>query len=223
MSVPKFVLMHTRRLVFLGVVCDSVIKRFEVSQDKLGKLEVILHTAADENSITFPMLEKPAAKCTSMSVAVPPVVLYTHYIYRVIGGFRHSGGTGKAQIAAELNSGRRFEINKWLEFRRSINGSPWYSAAHRMLTLTGATDASSEAWGGPIKAPGFPNVSAMYDFPEEWTNRHFNVQEAYALLEALKLFCKEKPQQLAGTRTVVDVDSKTLYLAFKKGTVVATD
>ena len=98
-----------------------------------------------------------------------------------------------------------------------MNGSPWYRAAHRMLILTGATDTSSEAWGGLIRAPGSPDFSAMGDFPEEWTGRHINVQEAYALLETLKLFCKEKPRQLAGTRTVIDVDNKTLYYAFKKG------
>ena len=44
---------------------------------------------------------------------------------------------------------------------------------------------------------------------------HINVQEAYAPLETLKLFCKEKPRQLAGIRTIVDVDIKTLYYAFK--------
>ena len=57
----------------------------------------------------------------------------------------------------------------------------------------------------------------MGDSPEEWASRHINVQEAYVLLETLKPFCKEKPRQLAGTRTVVDVDNKTLYYTFKNG------
>ena len=86
-----------------------------------------------------------------------------------------------------------------------------------MLTLTGATGASSEAWGGLIRAPGSPDFSAMGDILEEGASRHINVQETYALLETLKLFCEEKPRQLAGTRTVVDVDIKTLYYAIKKG------
>ena len=98
-----------------------------------------------------------------------------------------------------------------------MDGSPWYKASHRVLTLTGASDASPEAWGGLIRIPGSPDFSAMGDFPEEWASRHINVQEAYALLETLKLFCKGKMRQLAGTRTVVDVDNKTLYLAFRKG------
>lgn len=98
-----------------------------------------------------------------------------------------------------------------------MNGSPWYGAAHHVVTLTGATDASSEAWGGVFRAPGLEAFQAMGDFPEEWASSHINVQEAYALLETLKLFCKERPGQLSGTRTLVDVDNKTLYYAFKKG------
>ena len=86
-----------------------------------------------------------------------------------------------------------------------------------MLTLTEASDAPSEAWGGLIRTPGSPKFSAIGDFPEEWASCHINVKEAYALLEILKLFCKENPRQLAGTRTVMDVDSKTLYLTFRKG------
>ena len=88
-------------------------KRFEVPQDKLDELEVILHRAADEKSITFAMLEKPAGKCTSMSVAVPPAALYTHYMYRGIDDFRCSGGTIRStEIAVESNSCLRFEIDR---------------------------------------------------------------------------------------------------------------
>ena len=146
MSAPKCVLTPTRRLVFVGVACDSVLKRFKVPQDKLDKLEVILHRAADEKLIAFAMLEKLAGKCTSMSVAVPPAALYTHYMYRAIGIFRRSVGTRKGtEIAVEPNSKLRFEIDSWLEVRRSVNGYPWYRVTQQMLTLTGATHASSEA------------------------------------------------------------------------------
>ena len=69
-----------------------------------------------------------------------PVALYTHYMYRAIGD---------------------------LGARRPMNGFPRYSEAHRMLILTGATDASSEAWGGPVREPGSPDFSMMSDFPEE--------------------------------------------------------
>ena len=57
MSAPKCVLTPTTRLVLLRVVCDSVLKRFEVPQDRLDKLQVKLHRATDEKSITFAMLE----------------------------------------------------------------------------------------------------------------------------------------------------------------------
>ena len=67
---------------------------------------MILHRVVDEKFIIFAMLEKLARKCTSMSVAVPPAALYTHYIYRGIGDFQRWGGTRKStKITVESNSG----------------------------------------------------------------------------------------------------------------------
>ena len=71
------------------------------------------------------MLENLTGNCARMSVAVPPAALYT-YMYKAIGGFRRSGGKRKnTEMAVEPNSGLRFEIDRWLEVRRSMNGSPW--------------------------------------------------------------------------------------------------
>ena len=64
---------------------------------------MILYRAGNDKSITFAMLEKLGGKCTSMCVAVPPAVPYTHYMYRAIGN---------------------------LGARRRMNEFPWYSAAH---------------------------------------------------------------------------------------------
>jgi len=70
-SLPKCEIDPTTRLVFLGIICDSVACRFEAPEDKLEKLEVILTEAVTSGAITFRMLEKLAGKCTSLSVAVP--------------------------------------------------------------------------------------------------------------------------------------------------------
>lgn len=67
-SVSKCELEPTTRLVFLGIICDSVRCRFEVPEDKLDKLEAILEEAAASGVITFRMLEKLAGKCTSLWV-----------------------------------------------------------------------------------------------------------------------------------------------------------
>ena len=60
MSASKCVLTPTTRLVFLGVVCDTTLRRFEVPQDKLDKLEQILNGVVETGSIYFATFEKLA-------------------------------------------------------------------------------------------------------------------------------------------------------------------
>ena len=84
MSIAKCVLEPTTRLVFLGIICDTEARRFEVLEDKLLKLEVIITTAITSGWISFVDLECLAGKCTSMSVTVPPASLYTYHMYKHI-------------------------------------------------------------------------------------------------------------------------------------------
>ena len=118
MTFPKCLLESTTDLVFLGVGCDTAQRRFYVPEDKLRKLEAILRES-------FSQLEKLAGKCTSMSVAVPPASLYTHHMYRHIAAFKRSGGRKNLSlIAVSKCSGLRFEMERWLEVRSRLNGTP---------------------------------------------------------------------------------------------------
>ena len=146
---PKCSLEPTTDLVFLGVGYDTAQRRFYVPEDKLLKLEAILQEAIDSRSISFGQLEKLAGKCTSTPVAVPPAILYTHHMYRQIAAFKCSGGRkNSSSIAVSKRSGLRFETARWSEVRTRVNGAPWYDAIRHVLTITGATDASSHARGG---------------------------------------------------------------------------
>ena len=90
------------------------------------------------------MLEKLAGKCTSLSVAVPVAALYTHHMYKQIASFQCTGGRHRSTaISIPKNSGLMFEMEKWLEVRKELNGASWYRAEHKMVILTGASDASS--------------------------------------------------------------------------------
>ena len=80
MSITKCVVEPTVRLVFSGIIFDTEARRFDVPEDKLLKSEVILTVAITSGWISFVDLERLAGKCTSMSVTVPPVNLYTRTI-----------------------------------------------------------------------------------------------------------------------------------------------
>ena len=151
-----------------------------------------------------------------MSVAVPPASLYTHHMYRQIAAFKRSGSR---KIAVSERSGPRFEMERWLEVRIRLNGAPRYDATRHVLTISGATDASSQAWGGLIRGSfgAFTVFKAAADFPAAWQNVHINVKETFALHEVLKLATATHPGYLKGSTAVVDVDNKPMHDAFKKG------
>ena len=220
MSITKCVLEPTTRLVFLGIICDTEARRFEVPEGKLLKLEVILTAAITSGWISFVDLERLAGKCTSMSVAVPPASLYTYHMYKHIAKFRRTGGRVKAaMIAVQKGRGLSDELHTWREVRHRMNGASWYDATHHSIKLTGATDASSSGWGGIVRGPfkSFSVFKAAADFPAEWIDVHINVKETFALHEVLRLLVAQHPDHLRGTTLVVDVDNTTMFHAFRKG------
>ena len=186
----------TTDLVFLGVGCDTAQRRFYVPEDKLRKLEAILRDAIDSRSISFSQLEKLAGKCTSMSVAVPPASLYTHHMYRHIAAFKRSGGRlNLSSIALSKRSGLRFEMERWLEVRSRLNGAPWYDATRHVLTISGATDASSQAWGGLIRGPfGAFSVLCSCRLPGSMAQRTYQRQGDVRTTRSTKIGDNDPPR-----------------------------
>ena len=76
-------------------------------------------------------------------------------------------------------------MERWLKVRSRLNGAPWYDATRHVLTISGATDASSQAWSGLIRGPfgAFPVFKAAADFPAAWHNAHTKVKDTFALHE----------------------------------------
>ena len=179
-SISKCELTPSTRLVFLGIICDTAQCRFEAPADKLEKLEHILSDAITSGAITFHMLEKLAGKCTSLSVAVPVAALYTHHMYKQFASFRRTGGRHRSTaISVPKNSGLMFEMGKWLEVRKEFKGASWYRTEHKMVILTGASDASFSDWGGLVHGLHHDACRAGGDFPPALAEEHINVQEGY--------------------------------------------
>ena len=47
----------------------------------------------------------------------------------------------------------RYEMEQWLAVRKRMNEVSWYDPAHHSIAITGAIDASSQAWGGVVRSP----------------------------------------------------------------------
>ena len=109
-------------------------------------------------------------------------------------------------------------MERCLKVKTRLNGTPWYDATRHVLTITGATDASCQIWGGLIRGPfgAFFVFTAAAEFPTEWYNAHNYLKVTFALHEVRKLATTIHPSCLTGSTTVVDVDSKAMHDIFKK-------
>ena len=107
-------------------------------------------------------------KFASISVAVPPASLHTHHMHCPIAAFKRSGGRKNlSSITVSERKGLRFEMERWLMVRTQQNGAPRYDATRYVLTISGATDASSQTWDGLTKGlfGTFSVFKAAADFP----------------------------------------------------------
>ena len=124
LSIAKCVLVPTTRLLFLGIICDTEARRFDVPEGKLFKLEVLLTAVITSGWTSLVDLERLVGKCTSMSFAVPPASLYTYHIYKHIAKFRRTRGSlKKAMIAVQKGRGLSDEFRTWREVRHRMNGA----------------------------------------------------------------------------------------------------
>ena len=146
-----------------------------------------------------------------MSVAVTPTSLYAHHVYS-------QGLHSSATEAVRTYNRSQYRTTEYIEVRTRLNRVPWHDATRHVLTITGATDASSQAWGGLIREP-FGTVSlfrAATEFPAERYNAHINVEETFALHEVLKLATMTHSGCLKESTAVDDADNKAMHDACKK-------
>lgn len=119
---------------------------------------------------------------------------------RKLAEFQGKGGKKSIhnpEISEPPNSGLRLDRGKWLQVCQISNGASWYRAANQGITPNGGTKASLRGWGGLIRSPCHECFQAAGDFPGAWAGKHINAQEAYVLLEILRLFCQDRPSQIA--------------------------
>ena len=196
---------------YLGIICDSTTASFRVPEDKLRKLHALIEQALAAGSITVTRLEKIAGKCVSMSVAIRPASLWTHYMFAAInrakGPVIHLGS--RPDLCAELRI--------WLDLSTTSQEGPWYKARHYEVALTaGSSDASSNQYGGVVSLPR-GQFSAGGGFPHDWLPRAINGKEMFALLEVLEQCCRVHPGELRRAQVLMDVDNSATVDAFKKG------
>ena len=220
-NINKSVLEPHTLVRHLGIMVDSVVKKFFVPQDRVDEIVSIIERMLVEGFCTLRMLEKCVGKCRSMAIAVPCAILYTRAQYAALASnLDHKGVPRIARnktIHIQPGSELAQELNMWLQLQtKLVNGAVWMEASKVYLNLHAFTDASSRRWGGLFRSPsGIFRMGG--DFSEKEVGFHINEKEAVALGNSLELFCTTSQHIVKGKTVVVNVDNQTLYFIYENG------
>lgn len=215
LSIKKCDIKPSTNQKYLGMWCDSEKAVFRVPQERLDKMHRRLQEALDTNRISFNTLRSVAGQGMSMSVAIRPAALYTQAMFAMVALLEKSGahvGDLTARASADLVG----ELRHWLGISATTHEGPWQVARHFAAKLTsGASDASSLAWGGVVFAREEFRAGGI--FPPEWMPKHTNFKEMYALHHLLLQFCEAHPEVLRRAQVLIDVDSQAVVGVFNRG------
>ena len=196
---------------YLGVLCDSSTTSFRIPVDKLRKLHVLISAALENRTITDQTMEKIEGKYVSMSVAIRPASLWTHFMFAAIA--KAKGRAIQLDSRPELPE----ELRTWLSLSSTSQEGPWYKARHFESQATvAASDGSWNQWGGVASTP-WGEFSAGGGFPHEWLPRQINGKEMFALLEVLTECCRRHLGELRRAQLVTDIDNRSGVDAFNRG------
>ena len=201
---------------YLGIWCDSQTATFRVPQERLNKLHARIEQAMVRGSISFSTLQSVAGQAMSMAVAVRPASLYTQAMFAAISAMEKSGRS-EVLLALDSNADLRGEMEHWQRITTTTHEGPWQKVRHFNARLTsGASDASSPAWGGVVYAVDPPFMAGAV-FPPEWLARHINQKEMYALYHLLLQFCENHPVAFCWAQVLINVDNEAVVGAFNRG------
>ena len=153
----KCLLMPTTRMPLLGFVLDSVLQRFDVPEQKLANILVLLADAQGKKSMTKALLQSMVGKVQALSLAVPCVSMFLAASYRnlAIAEATHAFKVAISQEMADDYS----DLQRLREWTRA---APWISEATvglRMDEYQLDTDASGAGargaggWGAVVYRP----------------------------------------------------------------------
>lgn len=152
----------------------------------------------------------------SMTVVIRPAALYTQAMFATFAVLEKNT-RGAVDLSLDSSADLVGEMNKWVDISSTSHEGPWQLAQHFSAAITsGASDASSVAWGCVVYTAGDP-FEAGGVFPSEWLPKHINQKETYASYNLLLQFCQRYPDGFRRTQVLIDVDYQPVVSSFNRG------
>lgn len=202
LSLKKSVFTPTCRIMFLGLLTDTLTCSFRVPQEKRDKLRELRNTILQGSTTTIQTLQRFQGKCVSLMLAVPAAKLYIREMSAAIAA------AAKESLEVAITQPLRDELQHWSFLDGWEGHVPWKSEYHQRITVS--TDSSSFKWGGILHKEDGEDVVSDY-WPEEERAHPIMVLEARALLNVLTCF----ESHTLNTRVDANVDNTVLIAAWQ--------
>ena len=198
-GLKKSALEPTQRIVYLGLISDSVCQAFRLPEEKKEKFSALRESLLKSSYASLNSLQRFAGKIASFSLAVPAARLFSREIYEGI-----SKGIKRIK-PVKISGDMRTEIEHW-RFLDSWNGHlPGKDEKHKRIAL--CSDASNTGWGGILFSPDGSTRSVARDYwSDDEATSTIAVREAKALHNTLIAFSNS----VCNTRVDAEVDNTNL-------------
>jgi hypothetical protein len=193
-------------LTFLGVFIDSRNRTLSLPEDKLGKLQTLLHDWQCRRKVTKRELQHLVGK---LSWAARVVRGGRTFLRRLID---LSCKLQRAHHRIRLNSSARADISWWATYISVFNGTVGFIDSIPVPSGQFSTDACTEGGGGYFDADWF-YVNWQGDYPEVAT-AHINVKELFAV----GLAAERWAPLWRDSHIIVHTDNTNTLFAINKGT-----
>lgn len=202
LGLNKCVLIPTTRLVFLGLIIDSVEQAFLVPQEKREKFASLRDLILSyQSSIPLRSIQRLMGKCNSFSLAFPGAKFYIREMAAAIG----QAGRGCDVIFSRC---LREEIEFWKFLDHWESCIPWWQEKHVALNLS--TDASAFRWAASVHLQS-GNLEIGDYWSPELLSQHINVKEMYAVLKSIEAL----PACVKNCRLDIAVDNQITLNAWQ--------
>ena len=135
LNLSKFVLVPMQWLIFLGLMCDSILLTFLLPQDKIEKFAALRESILSQKWVTIVCLQKLVGKCVSFSLVIMAAKLFTHKTSIAVSRAM------KSQRLVKICGPLREEIQYWRFLDECSGHMTWRDERH--VTVSIASDASS--------------------------------------------------------------------------------
>ncbi|KAK6168150.1 hypothetical protein SNE40_022033 [Patella caerulea] len=198
-GIPKCVLIPSQKIVYLGMIIDSIHQTFALTETKIEKFVYLREEILALNRVNLLSLQRFAGKCLSFSLAIPGAKLFVGTCFRTIATNFTVNSKDYIPISKELKE----EIEFWRFLENYNRIFRWKAEFHKTLGL--ATDASDFKWAG-ILNNGIRNL----EITDYWTQTEISLpillKESKALFNSLLAFS----QEIRDSRLDVLIDNKGL-------------